>query len=109
CRAGGGRGAFRQDRRAARHHRVLADEAERRGRLRGLLQGYQRRQGVVGVELLLDAGEFNQLLGELVGVERIERILVLQLRRQQGQKALKIAGDLLGSQRVGGSGPRGRR
>ena len=37
----------------------------------------------VGLELLLDAGELHELLGELVGVERIERVLVLQLRRQQ--------------------------
>ena len=84
--------------------RRLADEAERLGRLRGLLQGNQRCQRVVGVELLLDAGEFDQLLGELVGVERAERILVLQLGRQQLQKALKVAGDLRVRQRVGGRG-----
>jgi hypothetical protein len=32
---------------------------------------------------LLDLRELHELLGELVGVERIEWILVLQLRRQQ--------------------------
>ena len=96
--------AVGQRRGAAVDHRGLADEAERLGRLRGLLQRYQRRQRVVGVELLLDAGEFDQLLGELVGVERIERVLVLQLRRQQGQEALEVAGDLLRRQRVGGRG-----
>ena len=42
------------------------------------------------LELLLDAGELHELLGELVGVERIERVLVLQLRRQQRQKGLEI-------------------
>jgi len=31
--------------------------------------------------LLLDLSEFHELLGELVGVERIQRILVFQLRR----------------------------
>src|SRR6202021_1427835 len=91
-----------QGRGAAIDHRGLADESQRLRRLRGLLQGYQRRQRVVGVELLLDAGEFDELLGKLVGVERIEWILILQLRRQQGQEALKVAGDLLGSQCVRG-------
>jgi len=43
---------------------------------------------------LLDLSEFHQLLGELVGVERIERILIFQLRRQQLQERRKIAGDL---------------
>jgi hypothetical protein len=62
--------------------------------LGSLLQGHQRRQRVIGVELLLHAGEFDELLGELVGVERAERILVLQLRRQELQKALEIASDL---------------
>ena len=88
---------------------VLPTIAQRLGRLRGLLQRDQRRQRVVGVELLLDAGEFDQLLGELVGVERIERVLVLQLRRQQRQEALEIAGDLLRRQRVGRRGRRGAR
>ena len=82
----------------------LADIRQRLGRLRGLLQRNQRRQRVVGVELLLDAGEFNELLGELVGIQRIEWVLVLQLRRQQLQEALKVAGDLLRSQRVGRRG-----
>ena len=38
---------------------------------------------LLALPLLLDAGELHQLLGKLVGVERIERVLVLQLRRQQ--------------------------
>jgi len=28
----------------------------------------------------------------LIGIERVQRILVLQLRRQQGEKRLKISG-----------------
>ena len=43
--------------------------------------------------MLLDPGELHELLGELVGVERIERVLVLELRGQQRQKGLEIAGD----------------
>ena len=36
----------------------------------------------------------TKLLGELIGIERIERILVLQLRGQQGQKRIEIVGEL---------------
>ena len=39
-----------------------------------------------GLHLLLDAGELHELLGELIGVERIERVLVFQLRGQQLQE-----------------------
>jgi hypothetical protein len=42
-----------------------------------LLQRHQGCELGVGLELLLDLGEFHQLLGELVGVERTGRILVL--------------------------------
>ena len=55
----------------------------------------QRLQIVVGVDLLLDAGELHELLRELVGVHRAQRILVLQLRRQQRQERVEIAGELL--------------
>jgi hypothetical protein len=44
---------------------------------------------------LLNPGELDQLLGELVGVERRERILVLQLCGQQLEKGIEIAGELL--------------
>ena len=89
--------------RAVDHDRG-ADEVERRRRLRGLVQRHQGRQGVIRLHLLLDRREFDQLLGELVGVHRAERILVLQLRRQQRQKALKVARDLRGSQCARGRG-----
>ena len=49
---------------------------------------------IVGLELLLDAGELDELLGELVGVQRIERVLVLQLRRQELQEGLEVSGQL---------------
>jgi hypothetical protein len=62
--------------------------------LRALFEGYQARQLIVGFHLLLDLSEFHGLLGELVGVERIQRILVFQLRRWKLQKRGKIAGDL---------------
>ena len=47
------------------------------------------------VELLLDPGELHELLGELVGIQRIQRILVLQLRGQQLQERREVSGDLL--------------
>ncbi len=40
--------------------------------------------------LLLDAGEGDKLLGELVGIHRAQRILVLQLRGQQLQNVSKL-------------------
>ncbi len=49
---------------------------------------------IVGFHLLLDLRELHQLLGELIGVERIQRILIFQLRRQQLQERGEIAGDL---------------
>jgi hypothetical protein len=48
-----------------------------------LLQVDETLQIGVRVDLLLDRSEFDQLLRELIGIERIERILVLQLRGQQ--------------------------
>ena len=71
----------------------LADELERGGVLRGLLQRDQRGELVVGLELLLDLRELHELRGELVGVERIERVLVLELRGEQRQEGLEVAGD----------------
>jgi len=47
----------------------------------------------------LDTGEFDELLGELVGIQRVERVLVLQLRGQQRQKSLKVVGDAGGGRR----------
>ena len=45
------------------------------------------------MQLLLDAGELHELRSELVGVERIERVLVLQLGGQQRQEGLEIVGE----------------
>jgi hypothetical protein len=42
---------------------------------------------------LFDAGKLHELCGKLVGVERIERVLILQLRRQQRQEGLEVVGD----------------
>ena len=58
--------------------------------------------------MLLDLGELHQLLCELVGVERIERILVFQLRRQQLQERCKVAGDLGVVDRIGDGAAGGR-
>ena len=58
--------------------------------MRRLLQRNQRGERVVGVELLLDAGEFDQLLGELVGVERIERILICSCVVSRVRKLWKL-------------------
>ena len=46
------------------------------------------------MDLLLDAGELDQLRGELVGVQRLQRILVLQLGDQQGQKLVEVVAEL---------------
>ena len=46
------------------------------------------------MDLLLDAGELDQLRGELVGVQRLERILVLQLGDQQGQELVEVVAEL---------------
>jgi hypothetical protein len=78
--------------------------------LGGLLQRYQRGQLIIGLELLLNGGELHQLLGELVGIQRIERILVLQLRRQQRQKGLKVSRERgVGGRAQGRSRRAGRR
>src|SRR6185312_3701610 len=45
---------------------------------------------LVGVDLLLDPGELYQLLRELVGIHRRQRILVLQLRCEQRQEGVEI-------------------
>ena len=87
-------------------HHGGADQAERGGRLRGLLQRDQSGKRVVRLELLLDLGELDQLLGELVGVERIERVLVLQLRGEQLQEGGEIAGDGAVVDRAGDGGGR---
>ena len=41
---------------------------------------------IIGFHLLLDLRELHQLVGALIGVERIERFLIFQLRRQQLQE-----------------------
>jgi hypothetical protein len=46
----------------------------------------------VHVDLLLDRSKFDQLLRKLIGIERIEWILILQLRRQELQERIEIAG-----------------
>jgi hypothetical protein len=55
---------------------------------------------IVAAKLLLDAGERNELLRELIGIERLKRILVLQLRGQQRQKRLEIGGKRLPADRL---------
>jgi hypothetical protein len=58
----------------------------------------------VHVDLLLDRSKLDQLLRKLIGIERIERILVLQLRGQELQKRIEIAGELLRGVGAGGLG-----
>jgi hypothetical protein len=73
-----------------RSHR-LPDIAERLRRLRRLLQRDQGLELCVRLELLFDLCELHELLRELVGVQRIERVLVLQLRGQQLQEGGEVA------------------
>src|SRR6185295_20082386 len=59
------------------------------------------------VDLLLDRGELHELLGELVGVERIERVLVLQLRGEKLQERVEVLRDRRLDVRVAGDRGRG--
>ena len=69
---------------------IHADIAEADGGCRVQLQGEKVIELLVGVDLLFNAGESDQLLGKLCRVHRVQRILVLQLRRQQGQELVKV-------------------
>ena len=70
--------------------RGRAEIGHRGGRLRHLLDADERGELRVHLHLLLDLGELDELLGELVGVERLQRVLVLELRGQQGQERSKL-------------------
>ena len=69
----------------------MADERQSRDRLVRRLQRYEIGQLAVGVDRLLNLAERDELAGELIGIERRERVLILELRRQQGQESLEIA------------------
>ena len=56
------------------------------------LGGDQAFQQVVGQQLLLDARHLGQLGRELIGIQRRQRVLVLHLGGQQGQKGLEVRG-----------------
>jgi len=76
---------------AAIDHCSLADEGQRLCRLRGLPGSETSAVSwSLVLELLLDACELHELLGKLVSIQRIERILVLQLRGQQRQEGLEV-------------------
>jgi hypothetical protein len=45
---------------------------------------------LVGIDLLFDARECNQLVRELGRVHRVQRVLILQLRGKQGQELVEI-------------------
>ena len=72
-----------------------ADEIDQGRNLVGLLQLQQLFQVGVGENLLLDTGEGHELGGELVGVQRIERILVLQLGHQQVEEPAEFLFELV--------------
>jgi hypothetical protein len=83
---------------------------------RHLRRGARERaqQGVeplVGLDLLLDAGELRELSHELGAVQRLQRVLVLQLRGHQPKEHVVVLRDLVlvdrGRQR--GSRPGGGR
>src|SRR5215208_5159723 len=95
--------AAREPRRRAVGRDLHADEARRvRGR-RGLDRRQEGRERGVRFQLLLDRGELHELLRELVGVERVERALVLELRREQHQEGIEVLGDAL-ARRLAGRG-----
>ena len=53
-------------------------------------QGQQLPERVVGLDRLLDRAELDELRGELVGVHRRERVLVLELGGQELQEAVEV-------------------
>jgi len=75
------------------HRHRGAHEVERLGGLRALLQRHHGLQLRVHVDLLLDPANETSCWGELVGIERIERILVLELRGEQLEKGVEVACD----------------
>ena len=81
-----------QRRRVAADGDGRADQLQCRGCLGRLLHGDEALQVGVHVDLLLDRSKFDQLLRKLIGIERIEWILILQLRRQELQERIEIAG-----------------
>jgi len=72
----------------ARHQHGASDQV---GRLRHLVDAHacgERLQGGIHVLDALHRGKLGHLAGHLGVVERVQRILVLHLRDQQGQKAV---------------------
>jgi hypothetical protein len=49
----------------------------------------------VDADLLFDAGELHQLFGELVRVHRLERVLVLDLRGEDGEEGVEVVSTAL--------------
>src|SRR3546814_17637155 len=45
----------------------------------------------VGLDSLLDGGELRELRREFGRIDRLQRVLVLELRRQQREKAAEVA------------------
>src|SRR6185312_2345831 len=72
---------------------ALAEEARRLQQLVGLVGSDQRVELGVGVDLLLDLAELDELRGELGRVLRRQRVLVLQLRRQQREELVEGLAD----------------
>ena len=73
---------------------LLADQADRIGHaVAG--GGDQLLKQLVGEQLLLHPGHLHDLLGELVGIHRGERILVLHLRGQQVEERVEALGQPL--------------
>ena len=72
----------------------LSDILNGAERHRVLLQRHQAFEVLVLLHLLFDAGEQNQLISELVRIERRQRILELELRRQDGKEVVQIIGQI---------------
>jgi hypothetical protein len=68
-------------------------KGERRCGLCRLLYRDQCRELIVLLHLLLDLRELHELLGKLVGAERVEWVLVLQLRSEELQERVEIPGN----------------
>src|SRR5690606_14334941 len=79
---------------AAEHVDGLSDIADRVADADVLLRRQQLLEPAVHLDALLDLTELHELARELVRIERRQRVLMLELGREQRQEAVEIAGDL---------------
>src|SRR5205823_8590255 len=83
------------DERAAVEADALAEQVQERGAAAVLRLACQLVEAVVHAGQLLELRELRELRGQLVGLERRERVLMLELRDEQLQELLLVEGLVL--------------